>query len=322
MHLDSTFLDDKISAAGKTLESCTLCGNRCKVNRIAGEKGICNAPLEIVISSFTAHHGEEPVFSGIKGSGAIFFSYCSLSCIFCQNYEISQNHLGYKVSKEELADIMINLQRKGCHNINLVSPTHFMPQILESIKIAKLNGLNIPILYNSNGYDSIELLEILDGVIDIYMPDFKYFDDNKAFKYSKAKGYVQTAKDVIKEMFRQVGVLSLRLNSPNAILRDNRTAKKGILVRNLVLPNNISDSKIILDFLSAISLDIWISLMSQYSPQYKAKNYPEINSTINPNEYNEIVEYARELGFNNLLIQEIESNKVYLPDFGKKEPFG
>lgn len=312
MNLNPPILDNKIAAANKLLESCILCGNRCKANRIAGEKGICNAPLDIVISSYTAHHGEEPIFSGTKGSGTIFFSYCSLSCVYCQNYEISQNHLGHKVSKEELADIMITLQVKGCHNINLVSPTHLMPHILEAIKIAKSKGLNIPILYNSNGYDSIELFEIMDGVIDIYMPDFKYFDNVKAYKYSKANNYAETAKDAIKEMFRQAG--NLRIDK-------NDLAKKGLLIRHLVLPNNSSDSKGVLDFLSTISLDIWISLMSQYSPQYKAENYPEINATISSNKYNEIVEYARDLGFNNLLIQEMESNKVYLPDFRRKDPF-
>lgn len=312
MHLDSTFMDDEISAARKLLESCILCGNRCKVNRLAGETGICKAPNETIISSYTAHHGEEPVFSGTKGSGTIFFSYCSLSCVFCQNYEISQNHLGHKASKEELADIMIILQKQGCHNINLVSPTHFMPQILESIKMAKSKGLNIPILYNSNGYDSIELLQNLDGVIDIYMPDFKYFDNEIAMNYSNANNYEETAKNAIKEMYRQVGAL---------VVDENERAQKGLLVRHLVLPNNIFDSKKVLDFLSTISLDLWISIMSQYSPQYKAKHYPEIDAAISSNEYNEIVEYAKGLGFNNLLIQDMSSSEEYLPDFKKENPF-
>jgi len=312
MKAKSNDLQTKINAAFEMLEFCSLCGHRCGVNRLKDERGICQAPKEVYVSSYTVHHGEEPFFSGKNGSGTIFFTYCNLSCIFCQNYQISQEHMGKKVSDDELSDIMIILQNKGCHNVNLVSPTHFMPMILKALSKAVDKGLKLPIIYNTNGYDSSELLTILDGVVDIYMPDFKYVDDEKAKKYSNAENYFETAKTAIKEMFRQTG---------NLKTDENNIAKKGILVRHLVLPGNTDDSKRVLDYLASISRDMWVSIMSQYSPQNKAFRFNELNRTICLSEYYSVVEYAKNLGINNLLIQEISSNMVYLPDFNKDEPF-
>lgn len=312
MKSKATIIEERIGQAERLLKNCVLCGHRCGVNRISGELGICGSGKGIEISSYTAHLGEEPVFSGTKGSGTIFFTHCNLSCVYCQNYEISQKHLGRKVPERELADIMISLQEKGCHNINLVSPTHYMPQILKSLKIAFEKGLDVPILYNSNGYDSVELLKILDGIVDIYMPDFKYFDDKKAKKYSNADNYVETAKAGVKEMFRQVG--NLRLDNEDI-------AQRGVLVRHLVLPNNIADSKKVLDFLAAVSKDLWISIMSQYSPQNRAKEFPELNRKITPDEYWDVIGHAQKLKLENFLIQEMSSTEVYLPDFKKQDPF-
>ncbi|MCX5749709.1 MAG: radical SAM protein [Candidatus Saganbacteria bacterium] len=308
----ATIIEERIKQAQELLKRCCLCGHRCGADRTSGGLGICGAGKDIYISSYTAHLGEEPVFSGTKGSGTIFFTYCNLSCAYCQNYEISQKHLGKKVSEKELADIMLSLQKKGCHNINLVSPTHFMPQILAALKIAFEKGLDIPVVYNTNGYDSLELLKILDGIADIYMPDFKYFDDEKAKKYSNAENYVETAKAGIKEMFRQAG---------NLVLDGEDIALKGLLVRHLGLPNNISGGKEVLDFLSSISKDIWISIMSQYSPQNKAKEYPELNRKITPEEYWDVIRHAQSLKLENYLIQEMSSTETYLPDFSKNNPF-
>jgi len=279
----------------KLAQSCNLCGRQCK-------SSICNPKSEIKVSSYTVHHGEEPMISGTRGSGAIFFTNCNMRCVYCQNYEISQNGHGNIKSKEELADIMLILQKKQCHNINLVSPTHFMPQILESIKIAIADGLKIPVVYNTNGYDSLELLKELDGMINIYMPDFKYSDNEMAKKYSGADNYVETAKAGIAEMLRQVG-------------------PRNLLVRHLVLPNRISGTFEVLDFLASIATDIRVSLMAQYSPQHKASQHKELNRKISALEYNETVEYLQNKGFENAYIQELISTDFYLPDFMSDEPF-
>ncbi|MEK7375647.1 MAG: radical SAM protein, partial [Candidatus Margulisiibacteriota bacterium] len=214
---------------------------------------------------------------------------------------------------EQLADIMLSLQSQGCHNINLVTPTHFMPQILQELKIAFEKGLEIPIIYNTNGYDSLELLKILDGIIDVYMPDFKYFDDEKAKEYSNAGNYIETAKAGIKEMLRQVG---------NMRFDENDVAVRGLIVRHLVLPNGISDSKKLIKYLSAVSKDMWISIMSQYSPQNRAGEYKELERSLPPEEYWDAVRCAQELKMENYLIQEMDSKDTYAPDFKKTKPFG
>jgi len=291
---------------------CILCGHRCKVNRISGDHGICKAGNTVKVASYTVHHGEEPYISGFQGSGTIFFSCCNLYCPFCQNHEISHGNKGEAVTPEKLADMMLELQRKGAHNINLVTPTHYMPGILEALSIAYENKLDVPLVYNTNGYDSIELLRLLEGVIDIYMPDMKYFDKSTAKKFSNADNYPEAAMEGIREMYRQVG--NLKVN-------EDDVAYKGLLVRHLVLPGNVEDSKKVIEFLSGISKDLVVSIMSQYSPQYKACEHPEINRKLTKEEYWEVIRKVQESGLQDYLIQEMDSSEVYLPDFDKDEPF-
>ena len=315
MELKANAIQSKIEKANEILRSCNLCGHRCGVDRTAGKRGICGAGMEIEIASYGPHHGEEPFISGTEGSGAIFFSRCTMKCVYCQNWEISQTPGGVHVEASHAAplhEMMLDLQSQGCHNINLVTPTHFMPQILQELKIAFEKGLELPIVYNTNGYDSLELLKILDGIIDVYMPDFKYFDDEKAKKYSDADNYVETAKPGIQEMFRQVG---------NMRFDENDIAVRGLLVRHLVLPNGISDSKKVIKYLSTASRDMWISIMSQFSPQNRAKDFSELDREITKEEYWDAVGRAQELKMENYFIQGMASAEVFLPDFKKEKPF-
>lgn len=280
---------------------------------MAGQRGLCGAGAKIEISSYCLHHGEEPVISGAKGSGTIFFTHCSLRCVFCQNYQISQGaSKQQEVSSEELSGIILQLQKQGAHNINLVSPTHYGPQIVEALKEARANGLKLPVVWNSSGYDSLELLEALDGLVDIYLPDFKYGGDAAALKYSGAKNYFETAKAAIFEMFRQVGDLALA---------EDGIARRGLIVRHLVLPGGLADSRAVLDYL-ALSPDLFVSLMAQYSPRHRAAEFPELATSLTAAEYNEVVTYAGGIGLDNLFVQDPRSNEAYLPDFEKKEPFG
>jgi putative pyruvate formate lyase activating enzyme len=301
----------------KLLANCCLCGHRCGVNRLKGERGVCRAGALAEAASYCVHRGEEPVISGDKGSGTIFFAHCSLRCVFCQNYEISQGG-GQGRAREgkegrELAGIMLELQGKGVHNINLVSPTHYGPQIIEALALARQQGLRLPVVYNTGGYDSLELLKELAGKIDIYLPDLKYFNNENALKYSGAGNYVETARAGIEEMFRQVGNLK---GGEGQGMRG-----KGILVRHLVLPDNLSNSFEVLEFLASLSKDIWVSIMSQYSPQHRAGEFPELNRKLSPAEYQRVIDHAEKLGLHNLYIQELESSEVYLPDFGRDDPF-
>ena len=312
MHPKSTILEERIKEARRLFSSCELCGHKCRVDRENGEKGKCEAGSDLAVASYTVHHGEEPYISGFKGSGTIFFSYCNLYCPFCQNSDISHGHKGETVTPKQLADMMMELQWKGVHNINLVTPTHFMPLILEALKIAYDDALNIPIVYNTNGYDSMELLKLLDGIVDIYMPDIKYVDNALAEKYTNAKDYPKVAMEGIIEMHRQVGDLKLD---------EEDIAYKGLLVRHLVLPGQIDDSKKAVDFVAGISKDTVLSVMSQYSPQYKACEYPEINRKLTEKEYWEVIKRVQEDGLQDYLVQEMGSSEVFLPDFDKEEPF-
>lgn len=281
------------------MESCVLCGHRCKVNRLKGQLGKCRAGINPTVASFCAHHGEEPMISGKRGSGTIFFSHCCLKCVYCQNYEISQLADGREVGTDELAQIMLNLQDEGVQNINLVSPTHYGPQIIEALAIARERGLEIPAVYNTGGYDSIELLKALEGKIEIYMPDFKYYNNAAALKYSGAGNYAEVAKAGIAEMFRQAR----------------------ILVRHLVLPNDLAGSEKGLDFLASLSKDIWVSIMAQYNPQYRAREFPELSRRLSLKEYQRVVDHAEAVGLHNLYVQELGSSETYLPDFNKEDPF-
>jgi len=252
--------------------------------RTEGETGECHSTDEVFISSFGPHFGEEPPLTGTNGSGTIFLTNCNLSCEFCQNYEISHEGMGERISVEELADCMLSLQRKGCHNINIVTPTHFTPQIVESIIIAAEKGLELSIVYNCGGYESVETLKLLEDVVDIYMPDIKYSSNENAFKYSGVQGYWEIVKEAVKEMHRQTGDLRISRRG---------IAQRGVLIRHLVLPNDLAGSKAVIDFIAhEISADTYINIMDQYHPAYKAFNYKELNRRITPSEYKEVVDYA------------------------------
>lgn len=290
------------------LKSCTLCPRECKVDRTIGQTGLCGMTSKIKVARIAPHYYEEPPISGENGSGAIFFSGCNLKCIFCQNYNISTNNFGTEISINKLAQKMIELQNKKVHNINLVTPTHYIPQIREAIKQAKKMGLTIPIIYNTSSYEKVESLKMLDGLIDVYLPDLKYFDDFLAIRYSKAPNYFNTAIDAIEEMYRQTGPV---------VLDENGLIKKGLIVRHLMLPNQIEDSKKILEYLHLIYNDnIFISIMNQYTPLEQVKNIDELNRPITKKEYDDLIDYAYDLGIHNAFVQEEETCKEsFIPDF-------
>ncbi|MFC1509590.1 radical SAM protein [Candidatus Omnitrophota bacterium] len=277
-------MNDKIKEAYKLMESCLLCPRECGVNRLKGEVGFCKGGLLPMVSSFHAHFGEEPPISGLKGSGTIFFTHCSLKCAFCQNHPISHLGQGREVSIKELADMMLKLQGQGCHNINFVTPTHYMPQILEAVFLAKAKGLKVPLVYNSGGYESLGALKLLDGIIDIYMPDVKYSDDNAAKKYSSAPDYFEIAKKAVKEMYSQVGDLKI----------EKGLAKKGLLIRHLVLPDGLAGSEAIFNFIvKDLSPDTYVNIMAQYYPCHKASSFSEIKRRITRKEYTDVLKLAR-----------------------------
>ncbi len=262
---------------------CRLCPHNCRVDRTNGEKGICATGAEPVVASFGPHFGEEPPLTGFRGSGTVFFSGCSLKCIYCQNYDISQFRHGSAVTSERLADIMLSLQAQGCHNINFVTPTHVIPSVLRALLIAVEGGLSVPLVYNSSGYDSMEILRLLDGIFDIYMPDFKYAEEKTGIELSGITQYPEVAKDAIKEMYRQVGDL---------VVDKHGIAVKGLIVRHLILPGHTDESKRIIDFIESLSSGIYLNLMDQYHPEYKVFDIPDMNRRITKAEYAEVVSYA------------------------------
>ncbi len=300
------------------LACCDICPRKCGVNRLKGETKFCHCGVLPIVASYCDHHGEEPALSGTMGSGTIFFGNCNLRCIYCQNHQISQNHEYQKkneVSTERLAEMMLHLQdRFGCHNINLVSPSHFVPQIIEALLEAVPMGLNIPLLYNTNGYDSLETLEELDGVIDIYLPDLKYSDNRIAKALSQATEYVKHSRDAIGEMWRQAG--ELRTDKAGIAI-------SGVIVRHLILPGGLAGSRDSLTWLAReVSPRITISAMSQYHPQHKAYNHPKLSKTITDAEYDEVLEIMNILGFEYGWFQGKGADKVYLPDFEREgHPF-
>lgn len=278
------------------LESCAICPRKCKVNRLKNELGFCKTGLKAKVYSFLAHHGEEPPISAINGSGTIFFSYCNMSCVYCQNYEFSQLGQGKERYFEELAEIMLKLQGHGCHNINLVTPTHVLPQILKALEIAAGKGLNIPIVYNTSGYELPQIIKLLDGIVDIYLADMRYADRDLALKYSNAPDYPEYNQASIKEMQRQVG--SAKINEFNVL-------EKGLVIRHLVLPNNVSGTNKIMQFISnEVSKDAYISLMSQYLPYHNAPNFKEISRRISFEEYALAQQIMGKYGLFNGWIQE------------------
>lgn len=288
------------------LNNCNLCPRNCNVNRNKNELGYCMASNKIAIGGYHLHEWEEPPLTGKYGSGTIFFSHCNLRCVYCQNYDISIKAQGEEITTERLADIMLELQSLSAANINLVTPTHYIPLIKESIIIAKNKGLTIPIVYNTSGYEKEETLKLLEGLIDIYLPDFKYYN-NELGKYSSVKDYLSVADSALKEMYRQVG--KPRYNKEGLL-------QKGVIVRHLVLPNNYEDSKNIITYLyKNYKNNIIYSIMNQYTITRKLK-YPELNQKVDNNEYNKLIDYAYEIGVRNCFIQEEESqNESFIPKF-------
>ena len=297
------------------LEKCELCPRQCGVNRLKGQKGFCKIGEKIMVAHYGPHHGEEPPISGTSGSGTIFFSFCNLRCIFCQNYQISQNGDGEEISLGKLTEIFLYLQGRGCHNINLVSPTSYIPHIAMAITDAKKRGLTIPIVYNTNAYDSVEALRALDGLIDIYLPDFKYWSPAIAERLSgvpKEKSYPDFAKEALLEMKRQVGNLVF----------ENKIAKKGLLIRHMVLPGGLAGSKKILQWIGQnLGTETFISLMSQYYPVHRADTVPLLRRRIRQEEYDTVVDYLMGAGFRNVFVQETRSAPLFVPDFDEQEPF-
>jgi len=286
-------LKEKVEEAVSMLESCRVCPRLCGSNRLENKPGICRSGRNARISSYGPHMGEESVLVGRRGSGTIFFANCNLSCVFCQNYDISHGGEGWEVTPEELGKIMLEVQDSGCHNINLVSPTHYVPQILEALAAATERGLEVPLVYNTGGYDPVELLRILDGVVDIYMPDIKFGEDSAGEKYLGVKDYFTTASRAVKEMHRQVGDLEV----------DERgIARRGLLVRHLVLPGNLARTDIVLRFVAEeISRDTHINIMDQYYPAHRAFRYEELSRRITAGEYREALSLARSTGLRKII---------------------
>lgn len=282
-----------VAKASEHLKDCDLCARYCHVDRIAGLKGaVCRTGKNSVVYSFGPHHGEEDCLRGWNGSGTIFFSWCNLRCIYCQNSEISWEGQGQEASAEELADAMLSLQKRGCHNINLVSPSHVVAQILAAVAIAAGRGLKLPLAYNTGGYDSPEALTLLDGVVDIYMPDMKYGDSDLARKFSRVRSYVEVNQAAVLEMHRQVGDL---------VIDSDGLARRGLLVRHLVLPNHIAGSDKVLRFLAEnVSRNTYINLMDQYRPCYRAEDYAQIGRTISREEFREARMAAAQYGLGRL----------------------
>jgi putative pyruvate formate lyase activating enzyme len=279
-----------------SLKSCQICPRRCKVNRLENKPGFCKTACLPKIFSFMAHHGEEPPISGTQGSGTIFFSHCNMGCVYCQNYEFSQSGKGREYTFEELAQIMLELQSQGCHNINLVTPTHVLPQILKSLELAIPRGLKIPLVYNTSGYELAEVIKSLAGIVDIYLADSRYGDNLAALEFSKAPDYVKYNQEALAEMHRQVGV---------AEFSDDNLIKRGLIIRHLVLPNHSSGTEKIMKFIAEeLSEDTYISLMSQYLPYHLASGYPKINRRLKKEEYQEAKEILERYRLLNGWIQE------------------
>ena len=300
-------LQNRAAALWEMMEECKLCPHECGVDRSAGETGLCRAPGDAYYSSATAHGGEEPALSGFNGSGTIFLTYCNSRCVFCQNYDISQLEYGEKISVDQLAGLYLALQSRGCHNVNFVTPAHFLPHIVDALVRAVVGGFRLPLVYNSNGYDSLAALELLDGVIDIYLPDMKYGDEKVAKRLSKLPDYPETNRTAIAEMFRQVGPLET----------DKRgIARRGLIVRHLVLPNNLAATEDVLRSIAEIDQRITVSLMGQYRPAYKASEFPELDRGLTKSEYSGAIKAMEDVGLIDGWTQQIHLlDDRYVPDF-------
>lgn len=290
------------------LSCCILCPRECGVDRTNGEKGMCGASDKIYTARAGLHMWEEPCLTGEHGSGTVFFTGCNLNCVFCQNSEISHKSHGYEISVDRLCEIFFELKDAGAENINLVTATHFLPRVLEAVKLAKERAINIPFVYNSSGYEKKEALKQAEGLIDIYLPDFKYIEDETALRYSGAKNYPKIATDAICEMVRQ---------KPQCVFDDEGIMKKGVLVRHLVLPTKIEESKKIINYLYKTYGDkIYMSIMSQYTPHGDLENFPELKQKVDEKDYGHLIDYAIKIGVENAFIQEGEaSSESFIPDF-------
>jgi putative pyruvate formate lyase activating enzyme len=281
-------LDDRIASIDGLASPCVLCPHRCRADRTAGEKGFCRAPYGLQLSSAFAHRGEEEELVGQNGSGTIFLTFCNLQCAFCQNDDISIDGEGDLYSYERTADLMVHLQSLGCHNINFVTPTHYVPQILKALSRAADKGLSVPIVYNCGGYESLEVVRLLDGIVDIYMPDIKFLDRNLAQRFLGAPDYPEVVTGVVREMQRQVGDL---------IVDDEGLAVRGLLIRHLVMPSCLSDTEAILRFIrNDVSENAYVNIMGQYHPSHRSRDFEEINVRLGRSEYSRALEYARRIG--------------------------
>lgn len=289
-------------------ENCLLCPRKCGINRSTGQTGVCGVSSEIKVARAALHYWEEPCISGKRGSGAVFFSGCSLHCVFCQNREISDGKEGKVISKERLSDIFIELAGKGANNINLVTPGQYIPDIVWAVNDAKSRGMKLPIIYNTSGYENVTELKLLEGIVDVYLPDFKYMDSTLSARYSRAKDYPSVAKQALSEMVRQ---------QPDVVIDDaTGLIQKGVIVRQLLLPGHVNDAKAVLKYLYDTYHDhVYISMMSQFTP-IALKDYPEINRTVTKREYERLVDYALEIGITNAFIQEGDVAKdSFIPAF-------
>lgn len=290
------------------LNNCRLCPRKCGADRENGKRGYCSADKTVKIARSALHMWEEPCISGTNGSGTVFFSHCALKCVFCQNYKISHGGSGYEISEKELAEEFLKLQGMGAHNINLVTPTHYVPQIIRTLDIAKSAGLTVPIVYNTGGYEMEETIDMLNGYVDVYMPDIKYYSDKHAVKYSAAPNYFKTAAKAVSKMFNQVGENKF---DENGIMR------RGVLIRHMLLPGLLNDSKKVIDYIySTYGDSVYISIMSQYIPSGDLTQYPELNRRINPRAYNALIDYCARKGIQNAFVQDLSSaSETFVPDF-------
>jgi len=305
-------LEDKVSKLKEIFNNCVLCPRVCRVNRTQGDLGYCSLPAKIIMNCALAHHGEEPPLSGENGAGTIFLSSCNLGCIYCQNYQISHSAFGRELDSAQMVEIMLDLQKQGCHNIEPVTPTPQVPLIMEALLLARGRGLKIPFVYNCGGYEDPQIINMLDKMVDVYLPDFKYGLEEDGRLFSSAPGYPRFALNSLKEMARQVG---------DDLVLENGVANAGIIVRHLVLPGRLENSKEVLRLIKKeISTTVSISLMSQYTPIAKVRSHPVLGRRIARDEYNQILDYALHLGFENLFVQEVSDQKL-TPDFSRNNPF-
>jgi putative pyruvate formate lyase activating enzyme len=306
-------LPDKIAFLKKILKDCWLCPQQCHIDRTQGELGFCRLAAKIIMDCALPHHGEEPPLSGTRGAGTIFFSSCNLKCIYCQNYQISHEACGQELDSEALAQVMLDLQKRGCHNIDAVTPTPQTPLIMEALLLAREQGLKIPFVYNCGGYEYPLIIKMMDKMVNIYLPDFKYGLEADGAALSGVSDYPRYALDSLIEMVHQVG---------DSLEMENDIAKRGVIVRHLVLPGHLENSKAVFRLIKKeISTSVAISLMSQYTPTVKVRNHPQLGRRITAQEYQEILDYALDLGFENIFIQEVSDDEL-TPDFNKDKPFG